>query len=95
MEVSGEIHALVALPTRGDPQCPVGTRLNGPRSRYGRHAEEKNLYAWCEWNLDPLGVHTTKEPTVSTGQEAEWGPQSRRYGGEINFRPCRESNTPA
>jgi hypothetical protein len=38
MEVSGQFHALAALPPRKEPLVPVG----GPQSRSGRGGEEKN-----------------------------------------------------
>jgi len=37
--VSGQLHALAALPPRNPPNCPLYTRLGGRQSRSG---EEKN-----------------------------------------------------
>jgi len=42
MEVSGQLHALAALPLRKDPLVPLDRRLNEPQSSSGRGGEEKN-----------------------------------------------------
>jgi hypothetical protein len=42
MEVSGQLHALTALPPGKSPQCPLDGSVDGPQSRSGRYGEEKN-----------------------------------------------------
>jgi hypothetical protein len=42
MEVSGQLHAPAALPSRKDP---LGKRLGEPQSQSGRGGEEKNSQA--------------------------------------------------
>jgi hypothetical protein len=42
MEVSGQLHALAALPHVKGPWYPLDRRLAGPQSRSGRGGEEKN-----------------------------------------------------
>jgi hypothetical protein len=42
MEVSGQIHAPVALPQGKIPWYPLEWRLGGPQSRLGPGGEEKN-----------------------------------------------------
>jgi hypothetical protein len=42
MEVSGPLHASVALPPGKKPLVPIDGRLGGPQSRSGRGGEEKN-----------------------------------------------------
>jgi hypothetical protein len=42
MEVSGQLHASVALPQGKSPWYPLDRRLGGPQSRSGRGGEEKN-----------------------------------------------------
>jgi hypothetical protein len=49
MEVSGQLHDLVALPPGKGPWYPLGSRLGGPQSRTGRVGEEKN-------SQPPLGI---------------------------------------
>jgi len=39
MELSGQFHALDALPQRQDPQYPMDRRLNGPQNWSG-HCDE-------------------------------------------------------
>jgi hypothetical protein len=49
--VSGQLHALAALPSGGKcPRYPLDSRLGGPQSRSGRCGEEKIL--------DPTGTRT-------------------------------------
>jgi hypothetical protein len=43
MEVSGQLHALAALPPGKEPPYPLDRRLVGPQSRCGRCGEGKNL----------------------------------------------------
>jgi hypothetical protein len=45
MEVSGQLHAPVALPQRKGPRYPLDRRLVEPQSRSGRGGEEKNSQA--------------------------------------------------
>jgi len=42
MEVSGQLHALAALPQGKRPWCPLARRLGRPQSQSGRSGEEKN-----------------------------------------------------
>jgi hypothetical protein len=42
MEVSGQLHALAALPPGKSPWYPLDRRLGGPQTRYGRGGKEKN-----------------------------------------------------
>jgi hypothetical protein len=49
MEVSGQLHALAALPLGKEPPYPLDRRLGGPQSRSGRGGEEKN-------SQPPLGL---------------------------------------
>jgi hypothetical protein len=42
MEVSGQLHAPVALPQGESPFYPLDRRLGGPQSRSGSGGEEKN-----------------------------------------------------
>jgi hypothetical protein len=42
MEVSGQLHALAALPQGKSPRYPLDTRLGGPQSRSGSGGEETN-----------------------------------------------------
>jgi hypothetical protein len=42
MEVSGQLHAPVALPQGKSPWYPLDRRLGGPQSRSGRGGLEKN-----------------------------------------------------
>jgi hypothetical protein len=42
MEVSGQLHAPVALPPGKQPLYPLARRLDGPQSRSGGGGEEKN-----------------------------------------------------
>jgi hypothetical protein len=42
MEVSGQLHALAALPPGKEPWYPLDRRLGGSQSRSGRGGEEKN-----------------------------------------------------
>jgi hypothetical protein len=41
MEVSGQLHALAALPPGRKPMVPIGWWLGGHQSRSGRDGEEK------------------------------------------------------
>jgi hypothetical protein len=43
LEVSGEHHALAALPPGKGPRYPLNERLGGPYNRSGRCEDEKNL----------------------------------------------------
>jgi hypothetical protein len=43
MEVSGQLHALAALPQGKNPWHPLDRRSGGPQSRSRRGGEEKNL----------------------------------------------------
>jgi hypothetical protein len=43
MEVSGQLHALAALPRGSRPRYPMDRRLGGPQSRSERYGEDKNL----------------------------------------------------
>jgi hypothetical protein len=42
MEVSGQLHAPVALPQDRSPWYPLARRLGGPQSWSGRGGKEKN-----------------------------------------------------
>jgi hypothetical protein len=42
MEVSGQFHALAALPQGNSLWYPLDMRLGGPQSRSGKGGEEKN-----------------------------------------------------
>jgi hypothetical protein len=42
MEMSGQLHAPVALPPGKSPLYPLDRRLGGPQSRLGRGGEGKN-----------------------------------------------------
>jgi hypothetical protein len=54
MEVSGQLHALTALPLGKEPRYPLNRRLGGPQSRFGRLGEDKIL--------DPTGTRTPTPP---------------------------------
>jgi hypothetical protein len=41
MEVSGQLHAPVAVP-QGETRYPLDRRLGGPQNRFGHGGEEKN-----------------------------------------------------
>jgi hypothetical protein len=41
MEMSGQLHAPVALPPKKDPWYALDRKLGGPQSRSGRGGEEK------------------------------------------------------
>jgi hypothetical protein len=43
MEMSGQLHASAALPPGKEPLVPIGGRLGGHQSRYGRSGKEKNF----------------------------------------------------
>jgi hypothetical protein len=43
MEVSGQLHAPVALPQVKSPSYAFDRRLGGPQNRSGRGGEEKNF----------------------------------------------------
>jgi hypothetical protein len=45
MEMSGQLHASVALSQRKSPQYPLDRRLGGPQSRSGHSEEKKNIPA--------------------------------------------------
>jgi hypothetical protein len=55
--VSGQLHALAALPPGKSPRYPLERRLGGPQSRSGRSGEEKILEA--------VLVHDYKESIAS------------------------------
>jgi hypothetical protein len=42
MEVSGQLHALAALPLDMSTQNPLEKRMDGPQSWFGHSGEEKN-----------------------------------------------------
>jgi hypothetical protein len=44
MEVSGQLHALAALPPGKSPRYPFYRRLGGPQSRSGRYGKVKICY---------------------------------------------------
>jgi len=44
MEVSGQFHALAALPYGKSPWYPLDRRLGGPQRRYVRGGEENNSH---------------------------------------------------
>jgi hypothetical protein len=44
MEVSGQLHALAALPTGKEPWHPLDRKLGGPQSPCGRGSEEINSH---------------------------------------------------
>jgi hypothetical protein len=44
MEVSGQIHALAALPQGKSPWYPLDRRLGGHQSRSGRGGEQQNSH---------------------------------------------------
>jgi hypothetical protein len=43
MEVSGQLHASVALPLGKEPVVPIGWEAGGPQSQSGCYGGEKNL----------------------------------------------------
>jgi hypothetical protein len=43
MEMSGQFYAPAALTPGKEPRYPLDRRLDGPRSRYGRCGEQKNI----------------------------------------------------
>jgi hypothetical protein len=51
MEVSGQLHALAALPQGKSPWYPLDRRLSGPQSRSWRGGEEK--YSQALLGLEP------------------------------------------
>jgi hypothetical protein len=53
VEVSGQLHASVALPPAKEPQFPFSRRPGGPQSRSGRCGEEKKL-AMPEFETGPF-----------------------------------------
>ena len=55
MEVSGEIHATVALTPGKEPQYTLNGRINGTQRRHGRVGEEKNILSLLGFH--PLVVH--------------------------------------
>jgi hypothetical protein len=56
MEMTGQLHALAALPS--------GKKLGGPRSRYGCRAVEKNL--------DPAGNQIPAIQPITIVAELSW-----------------------
>jgi hypothetical protein len=42
MEVSGQLHAPVALPPGKDPRCQMDRKMGGPQSRSGRGGKGEN-----------------------------------------------------
>jgi hypothetical protein len=50
MEVSGQLHALAALPVRKNLWYPLNRRLGGPHSQSGHFEEEKNFLPYQESN---------------------------------------------
>jgi hypothetical protein len=64
MEMSGQPHALVALPPGKSPCYPLERRLCGPQSRSGRGGEEKNsqpLQGHKPPIIQPVGQRYTAE----------------------------------
>jgi hypothetical protein len=65
MEVSGQLHALAALPPEGKSPCyPLDRRLGGTQCRSGRGGEEKNSQPRRESNprtpiVQPVAQHYT------------------------------------
>jgi hypothetical protein len=54
LEVSGQLHALAALPPgKRAPRYPLDGRLRGPQIRFGRRGE--NSWPYRDSNSDPLG----------------------------------------
>jgi len=51
MEVSGQLHALPALPLGKEPRIPLDGRLGGPQIHSGHGGEEKN-------SQPPPGIET-------------------------------------
>jgi hypothetical protein len=51
MEVSGQLHASVALPQGKSPQNPLDRRLGGPQCRSGHSVEVKNSQPPPEFEL--------------------------------------------
>jgi hypothetical protein len=50
MEVSGQVHAPIALPPTREPRYPLDRRLGGPHSRSD---EEKDLLCWDACSCRP------------------------------------------
>jgi hypothetical protein len=58
--VSGQLHALAALPMGKEPVVPTDCRLGGPRSWSGRYGEEKILAPAKNWTptIQPITILT-------------------------------------
>jgi hypothetical protein len=50
MELSGQLHALVALTLGKHPRCLLDRRLGGPQGRSGRYEEEEKSFPCRESN---------------------------------------------
>jgi hypothetical protein len=64
MEMCGQLHAPVALPTGKNLWYPLDRRLGGPQSRSGRGGEEKNPQLLPELEppiIQPAGQRYTTE----------------------------------
>jgi hypothetical protein len=81
MEVSGQLHALVALPPRKSPWYPLDRRLGRPQSRSGRGGEEKNSQS--SPGIEP---HNPDRPARSPAlYRLSYHGSSRRLCIEINL----------
>jgi hypothetical protein len=89
MEMSGQLHALPALPQRKYPRCPLSGRLGGPRSWYGHFGED---YAHCLLGFEPwivlaivtiqtmLSWLTTIASSKSRSKNSKFGTFVRHFG---------------
>jgi hypothetical protein len=93
MEVSGQIHATVALPPGKEPPVPIVWRLGGSQMLSGRGGKER-LFKLLEWGiLFSLQCFFSSPPRP----ERLWGPPSLLSNGyQVLFslgvkRPGREA----
>jgi hypothetical protein len=92
MEVSGQLHAPAALPPGKEPWYPLGRRLYGPQSRFGRGGEEKNS--------QPLpGLEPPNHPARSTAPKLNFlttfnaaPPQTKLTINSIVQSPFKEAD---